>query len=111
MRGLSITPDALPAAVAGHGYHVQLQVDGGRSPYVFQCTHGWLPLNMVLCADGLLLSHSVKFPKEEAESGTTAITYDFTIRAVDYGGNYVDQPFTIKVAMLVAASGEVAVER
>ncbi len=51
---LSVLTTVLPAARAGHAFHIGLQAGQGTSPYVWSLAHGWLPPGLWLGRDGTI---------------------------------------------------------
>ncbi|MBK7927733.1 MAG: putative Ig domain-containing protein [Bryobacterales bacterium] len=83
--GLSITtPAALPAAIFGSAYSVNLQADGGTPPYRWLLTTGTLPAGLTLASGGALsgtptVLGSTTFGLTVIDSNTRSVTRDFTL--------------------------------
>lgn len=90
---ISISPGALPDAVAGVSYSQTITAAGGTGPYQFTLDTGSLPPGVTLAASGLL-------------SGTpiAAGTYSLSIRATDAFGNVTAQPYQLRVIAPVVIS-------
>lgn len=81
---LTVSPESLPAPVAGQAYAQQLTASGGTSPYVFVLAAGALPPGLSLSPDGLLSgaptgSGSFAFTVDVSDANGCAGTQDYTL--------------------------------
>jgi photosystem II stability/assembly factor-like uncharacterized protein len=86
---LTITPAALPEAIAGAPYEVNLSVSGGTSPYAWSLASGQLPVGLALKREtgqieGVpVLKGLYDFEVRVADDGLRTTTRSYTLRVLD----------------------------
>lgn len=87
---INFTPATLPNGTVGVPYSQTFTGSGGTAPYTFGVTAGALPAGLSLSATGVL-----------SGTPTTAGTSNFTIRATDANGCFVERAYSMAIAAAV----------